>query len=275
MEKQIGPLEEPAGEWFVNRRAELDLFWQWATGIPHPGRRSFALVGLRRTGKTAILHKTFNRLFNEQERVLPVYVSFAQYINSPEPITAYQFAEEYFTGFVRSYLAFRYKLPDLQRYKADYEQLHQVAHAQADEQVIHWFELFQGAGRSPYAPAHSLMQWVIHFPKGHAWEHDLPTAMFVDEFQVLARVLDPDDGRVRNLTDSFQQASETRYAPMLVSGSSISMMVGDALGGLLSGRFQTWHLTPLSEEYAINMASGWAGSLGFLSRRKWRWPSLN
>ncbi len=57
-----GPLEEPAGEWFVNRKEELDLFWKWATGIPHPGRRSYALIGLRRTGKTAILHRLFNRL---------------------------------------------------------------------------------------------------------------------------------------------------------------------------------------------------------------------
>ncbi len=49
MDKQQGPLEEPAGAWFVNRRTELDLFWKWATGIPHLGGRSLALIGLRRT----------------------------------------------------------------------------------------------------------------------------------------------------------------------------------------------------------------------------------
>lgn len=67
---------------------------------------------------------------------------------------------------------------------------------------------------------------------------------------------------MRDLTDSFQHASETRYAPLLVSGSSISMMVGNALGGLLSGRFQTWHLHPLSEEYAIDMALRLGRQLG-------------
>jgi hypothetical protein len=98
------------------------------------------------------------------------------------------------------------------------------------------------------------MQWVINFPKGYARTHNMPTAMFVDEFQVLTRVLDPDDGRVRNLTDSFQHASETRYAPMLISGSSVSMMVGDALGGMLSGRFQIWRLKPLEQEFAVDLA---------------------
>ncbi|MEM7128300.1 MAG: hypothetical protein AAF702_18355 [Chloroflexota bacterium] len=89
--------------------------------------------------------------------------------------------------------------------------------------------------------------------KHKAWTHDMPTAMFVDEFQVLTRVLDLDDGRVRNLTDSFQHACETRHAPMLISGSSVSMLVGDALGGLLSGRFKVRRLEPLSQEHAIDM----------------------
>lgn len=86
--------------------------------FPHPGRNSYALIGLRRTGKTAILHKIFNRLFNEQDRVLPVYISFVQYLNQPKPINAFQFAEEYFAGYVRSYLAFRDGQPQLHRQKA-------------------------------------------------------------------------------------------------------------------------------------------------------------
>ncbi len=253
MEDQKGPLEEPAGEWFVNRKRELDLFWKWASGIPHPGRNSYALIGLRRTGKTAILHKIFNRLFNEQGRVLPVYISFVQYLNQPQPINAFQFAEEYFAGYIRSYLAFRYGQPQLHRQKARLEDLREFANQVSDELVA---ELFRSYDRDPInkrTAGHSLMQWVINFPKGYAWEHDMPTAIFVDEFQVLTRVYNPDDDQVRNLTDSFQHAIETRYAPMLVSGSSVSMMMDDAVGGLLSGRFKFNRLGPLSQEHAIDM----------------------
>ncbi|MEZ4866873.1 MAG: hypothetical protein R3C14_36465 [Caldilineaceae bacterium] len=180
MDRQRGPLEEPAGEWFVNRRAELDLFWQWATGIPHPGRRSFALVGLRRTGKTAILHKTFNRLFNEQERVLPVYVSFAAYLNRAESITAYEFAEEYFTGYIRSYLAFRYRQTQFYEEKPLLNELRVFAEEIADEIALRAFRSYDIGLATEPRPAHGLMQWVINFPKGYAQRYDLPTAMFVD-----------------------------------------------------------------------------------------------
>lgn len=277
MDEQQGPLEEPAGVWFVNRRAELDLFWQWATGIPHPGRRSFALIGLRRTGKTAILHKTFNRLFNEQTRVLPVYISFARYLQRVEPLDAYEFAKEYFVGLLRSYLAFRYRQPDLLDSNVQYEQLRAYAETVGDAIPLEWLHIYELelSSRQP-TRAHSIMQWAINLPKAAARKHNLPTAVIVDEFQVLTRVFNPDNQRYRNLTDSFQQASETRYAPLLISGSSVSMMVGDALGGMLSGRFQSKYIGPLTQEHAIDMALRLGKSKGLavtteLALALWEW----
>lgn len=250
MNKQQGPLEEPAGEWFVNRRTELDLFWRWATEIPERTKGSYALIGLRRTGKTAILHKLFNRLFYEQQRVTPVYISFAEYLSRPHPIDAYEFAAEYFTGLLRSYLAFHHQRPELHHRRATYQQLQQLAQELSDDLALEWFKIYEG---EKTVSAHNIMQWVINFPKGYAWDYDMPLAMIVDEFQVLTQVYNPDSQRMRNLTDSFQHASETRWAPMLVSGSSVSMMVGNALGGMLSGRFSPWYVEPLSQAHTVDM----------------------
>jgi|688.fasta_scaffold292425_2 hypothetical protein len=138
MNKQRGPLEAIGGDWFINRKEELDLFWQWATSVPERVHGSYALIGLRRTGKTAILHRLFNRLFHEQEKVIPVYYN-------------------------------------------------------------------------------------------------------------------PDTKRVRDMTDSFQEAAETHWAPPLVSGSAVSMMVDNALGSGLAGRFSPWRLAPLAQEFAYTM----------------------
>lgn len=255
MDHEQGPLEEPAGEWFVNRRQELDLFWEWATGIPHPGRNSYALVGLRRTGKTAILHKTFNRLFNEQERVLPIYISFAEYLHRVTPINAYEFAEEYFGSYIRSYLAFHYRQPHFHRDAIKLPELRHFARKISDDLVLKALQSYDLILSNDHGQVrgHNLMQWVINIPKGYARGYDLPTAMIIDEFQVLTRVYNPDNGLIRDLTDSFQHASETRYAPLLVSGSSVSMMVGQALGGLLSGRFRSRPLKPLSQEYTLDL----------------------
>lgn len=250
-----GPLEEPAGEWFVNRLRDLDSLWKWTSGIPQPGpRRSYALVGGRRTGKTAILHKLFNRLFHEQEQVMPIYVSFVQYLHRSEHITAFEFAEEYFSSYLRSYLAFRYDMPKLFASEVQLEYLRNVVNQQADELALEWLELYDITLSSRHMPGHNIMQWVINFPKGYALRHKMPTIIFIDEFQVLTRVYNSDEGLMRDLTDSFQRASEAQWAPLLVSGSSISMLQGQALGGLLSGRFTSFPVKQLESEYAVELA---------------------
>lgn len=77
-------------------------------------------------------------------------------------------------------------------------------------------------GTHSLTKAHSLMQWVINAPMGTARVHNtMIMAVIIDEFQVLTRVYNPDNDSIQNLTDSFQHASETRWAPMLISGSSV------------------------------------------------------
>lgn len=255
MTKEHGPLDEIGGEWFVNRNEELDRFWKWATGIPDRVHGSRALVGLRRTGKTAILNRLFNRLFYEQERVLPVYISFARYLKRPDPINSYEFAREFFSGFVRSYLAFRYREPELLKRQIEYEKLLPFVQEKNDLVALEWlqdYELVRN-GRDERTRAHGIMQFVINLPRGHAWSKLFPMVLLIDEFQVLTRVYNPDSNMIRDMTSSFQVASETHWAPLLVSGSSVSMMVQNALGGGLSGRFQTTRLGPLTQEYAYDM----------------------
>ncbi|MBV7338923.1 hypothetical protein KFU94_64030 [Chloroflexi bacterium TSY] len=85
MERRLNPLEDLVGDLFVNRDDELEQYWEWAMRVPSPANSSQALVGRRRTGKTAILVKLFNRLYHEQEQVLPVFISFARYLHWDRP----------------------------------------------------------------------------------------------------------------------------------------------------------------------------------------------
>ncbi len=41
-------------------------------------------------------------------------------------------------------------------------------------------------------------------------------------------------------------------------------MVDEALGGMLSGRFQSWHLGPLSQEFALDLSFRLAKRNGLL-----------
>ena len=219
--------------------------------MPHPGRNSYAFVGLRRTGKTAILHKLFNRLFHEQEAILPVYISFADYLYRKELITIYEFADEFFLGYMRSYLAFRYRKPEFIRWEFNPRSLFKEAQKVQDEFALKWIEHYQES--LPELSPYSLTRWLINFPMGAARIMNMPTALIIDEFQILTKVYNPKNGRINALTDRFQKASETKWAPLLVSGSAVSLLVEDALGGMLSGRFKTHILKPLSRTHTHDL----------------------
>jgi hypothetical protein len=248
MAKRIDPLEDLVGELFVNRDEELTMYWEWATRVPTPVANSFALVGRRRTGKTAIMRKVFNRLFHEQERVLPVYISFSRYLERVEPISSYEFAQVYFTGYIGCYLAFRHREPMLLRDHYDFNQLREFANRVDDKLALELYHAYDLSlqGHIP----HGLVQWVINFPHGIAATRDMPTAIMIDEFQVLTKVYDPRQNIHHDITDSFQDAADTRWAPLLVSGSAIHLLFEQALGGLVAGRFVTHFLQPLTHRHA-------------------------
>lgn len=251
-ERRIDPLVNSVpDELFVNREDELALFTNWANSIPRLPLNSFALVGRRRTGKTAILKKVYNWLFHEQERILPVYISFDGYLSRQEPISSYQFAEEYFSGYIRSYLAFTYRKPLLMRPQFNLPDLQAFAHSVQDEYVLRLFSQYEIL--LPRHIPHSLVKWVINFPWGVADIRDTPTAILVDEFQVLTKVYDPQQKIHQDYTDNFQQAAEARWAPLLVSGSAVSLLTDHALGGMLNGRFKYKYIQPLSRSYSHDL----------------------
>jgi len=254
----IKPLAEPATNWFVNRTWELKHFWKWANGIPNARPlRSYAMTGARRIGKTAIIHRLFNRLFNEQTKVMPIYISFAPYMNRQDPINAFEFARDFFKGYLQSYLAFQYRMPELLHQERELDDLMLLAEELDDEIILkrigYYKSGFKAAKKHALASLRGFMHQQIAVPGSLARLERIPTVVFIDEFQILTQVLHPDFNRIIDLTNAFQHAAESRWAPLLVSGSSLTMMVHQALGGMVAGRFRRWHLKPLKQSHAMEM----------------------
>ncbi len=253
-EYRLDPIEDLVGDLFVDRHDELRMCREWVERIPRWHLNSFAFVGRRRTGKTAILVKFFNELFHTQDRVIPVFISFARYLGRREAISYYDFAREYFGGYMRSYLAFRHRKPRLFGDDFDLSRLRRFARQVNDEYAIDLYDHYEGIlAEKDISAAHGLAQWVINFPMGYARMENMPTAIIIDEFQVLTDVYDPRQDLHHDLTDSFQRASETHWAPLLVSGSAVTLLMEEALGGLLSGRIVAHHLGPLAREHTHDL----------------------
>ncbi|MCP4347306.1 MAG: ATP-binding protein [Desulfobacterales bacterium] len=254
MDEHIEPIEDLVGDLFVDRHKELEICWKWVHDIPLRHLNSFAFVGRRRTGKTAILVKFFNKLFWEQDRVIPVFISFARYLDRREAITYYDFAREYFLGYMKSYLAFWYKEPTLMGRDYEYNSLRSFVRQAGNWYANDLFEQYEGLlADNTIVAAHALAQWVINFPMAKARIRKMPTAIIIDEFQILTDAYDPKQNVHHDLTDSFQQASETKWAPLLISGSAVTLLIEEALSGLLAGRVDSWHLDPLSREYTHDL----------------------
>jgi hypothetical protein len=255
MQQRLDPLEDLTGDLFVDRDKELNEFWQWAMRMPSPlPHDSHALIGRRRTGKTSILVKLFNRLYHEQDRVLPVFVSFAEYLKRPEPPIAWrEFAEEYFIAYLRSYLAFRHREPTLLHGLPNWDLVHtfsaQVQDPFADDLFTTYFRL----STSPFDSVKGLAGWAISLPSAQARVRNLPTVVLIDEFQVLATAYNEERQMLWGITSLFQNAVETHWAPLLVSGSAVSTLVHEALGGALSGRFSYHFIEPLPHEHAYDL----------------------
>ncbi|MEM7535594.1 MAG: ATP-binding protein, partial [Chloroflexota bacterium] len=239
-------LEDQVGEFFVNREGDLSYFWRWASTIPDFPLNSQALIGRRRTGKTAILSKLFNMLFREQKKVMPVYVTFAAYLDGARTLTTNDFADMYLSKYISCFLAFRHDRPELIRQNLNMDELRPIA-AEVDDEILNrLFERYDINIKSHLSQ--NLVRFAIDTPRTVAWDKEIRTVMIVDEFQVLLKVYDPKQDLMLDLTNGFQWAVDTRWAPMLVSGSSISLLVGNALGGMLSGRFNYNHLKPLDKD---------------------------
>ena len=105
-------LSRLSDEDFAGREIELARVQALARTGPQAdtldSRSNALLLGASRVGKTAILRKCFDRLFNEGGAALPFYYAFRRSCLDPE-----QFARDYLSQFLAQFVAFRRNDPNL------------------------------------------------------------------------------------------------------------------------------------------------------------------
>ncbi|HIE02543.1 MAG TPA: hypothetical protein EYP59_20035 [Thiotrichaceae bacterium] len=71
----IYALEERIGDpnLFCGRKQTMGLLMNWANAIPEKIAKSRVLLGRRKCGKTAIMQRLFNILWNQNGQIVPFY----------------------------------------------------------------------------------------------------------------------------------------------------------------------------------------------------------
>jgi len=258
LETKIWPVEEMVHEdEFTDRVELLRELDQWVKAIGRMGATSTALIAPRRIGKTVLLDRLVNTVFFKPEyQVAPFYLKMTR-----EKRTLREFLLEYATTFFRQYLAyceqdaalFNDKEKTLKKLLT-YQTTHKAS-IMAQEYIQSFLERYE-----EYDHEDALIHWdaFICVPERLGSHSGTRVAVIIDEFQDMKfyiynmspELMDSKDrlngfGAI-NLPATYDRQSQSRKAPMLVSGSAVTLIFRTVMGGPLGGRFDFMYIKPLS-----------------------------
>jgi len=261
LEEKITPVDEMMPyEEFTDRvelLRELDL---WIKDISRMASSSTSIISPRRLGKTSLLDRLVNTVFLNDYNVAVFYYKMRR-----EEITLRQFLLDYATMFFRQYIAYCVKDPAMYG-NADYD-LAALLEVESDHKAVllakdsikAFLKRYNG---NTYEDTRNHWDAFITVPERLASYSGTRVAIIIDEFQDmkfyvydssdtwLKEWMDKNKGKPSysavDLTATFDRLSQSRKAPMLVSGSAVTLVFRTVMGGPLGGRFGFKYLKPLS-----------------------------
>ncbi|MDM8551602.1 hypothetical protein QUF72_16060 [Desulfobacterales bacterium HSG2] len=262
-DEKILPVEEMvAYEEFTDRVEILRELDTWVKNIQRMAAPSTAIISPRRMGKTVLLDRLVNTVFFKPDyRVAPFYFRMKR-----KETTLKEFLLEYATTFFRQYIAYCNQDPLLYGNRTispeqllDYPSGHEAV--SLAKQFIEDF-LTAYYHKRPFDDTMNQWDGFICVPERLASYSGVRVAVIIDEFQdmkfyvhdveknslkqiIKERREDP-DLRGTNLPATYDRQAQSRKAPMLVSGSAVTMIFTTVMGGALGGRFDFTYLKPLS-----------------------------
>ncbi|MDM8523148.1 hypothetical protein QUF80_07240 [Desulfococcaceae bacterium HSG8] len=234
---------------FTGRKNELAYFLNWIDRIKREISMSTAILSRRKTGKTALLQRLYNIIFNENDRVIPFYFEIRE---TDQWII--EFGTEFLLTFICQYLAFKTRKYEYLSYsKNDFARVSEAVKA---EKLGYLADLIRDA-RVAIKDDHPGSLWNIarKAPRMAAQYYDDRIVQIIDEFQFINRFIFRDKAcknRIGNLAGSYLGTAEYKNAPLLVAGRWVGWLSQD-LHRMLPGRFQFHYLENIPEYEAFEM----------------------
>jgi hypothetical protein len=218
----IYALEERIGDpsLFCGRNQEMELLLNWVGRIKTKRAKSKALLGRRKSGKSAIMERLFNILWNRNDRIVPFYFEIED-----KNICLLEFASDYLKTLLTHYLSFLTRTPLSSLEIWEWKDLEAISKKINNNSIPKRIELFQDyfqqereeqaihiAVKTPY--------WLYGKDKHHF-------VIMLDEIQYMTQYIYYDRAfniKAYNLPGIYHGPVEHRVCPMLVSGSYIGWM---------------------------------------------------
>jgi hypothetical protein len=245
-------LEERIGEpeYFTGRNEELVYFLDWINGIKRKRSKSTAILARRKMGKTALMERLFNITFYKNDGVIPFYYEIKE-----QKMKMVNFCVDFFMTFIYQYIAFKTRKPEYLTSieKNNYEVLKKIINKEGLDFLSGLIDTVEKLAKKDNADL--LWETVRLAPHNIAINRNEFIVQMMDEFQFINAFIYRDN-KFAILEDTmaggYLSTSESKVAPLLVSGSWVGWLVS-LIQEMLPTRFWYHYLGNMPEEEAIEM----------------------
>ncbi|MCP4105508.1 MAG: hypothetical protein GY749_08225, partial [Desulfobacteraceae bacterium] len=237
------PLSESIGDpdLLVGREKEFGLLDRWLERIPKRLGKSRVILARKKSGKTALVQRIFNRLWSENGAVIPFYFSI------PEVKTWYpELAVRYYRAFASQYISFLERDESLVKNLLTLEKIKEYG----EKKTISVFADDVDAILQFEQKEYYYLMWETAYsaPSRFASLFDRRILVIIDEFQNITQYIYHDRERKgkpdETLAGSFHEVVESKIAPMLVTGSYVGWLVTVINKYLEAGRLKRHFINP-------------------------------
>lgn len=237
------PLPERIGnpDLLVGRAKEFGLLNKWLDKIPQRLSKSRVILARRKSGKTAIVQRIFNRLWSANGLIVPFYFSISETKKwLPE------FAFEYYRTFASQYISFIERDPTPIDRPYTLTQIHEYGQNQQIDLFVHDIDSMTADMETRF---YGLV-WKTAYtaPERFANLHNRRIVVMIDEFQNITQYIYRDEACEKKpdktLAGSFHDVVESKIAPMLVTGSYVGWLTEVIDQYLEAGRLRRQYMNP-------------------------------
>ncbi|MDM8538023.1 hypothetical protein QUF70_14805 [Desulfobacterales bacterium HSG17] len=252
------PLSERIGdpELLVGREKEFALFNKWLKGIPKRISKSRVILARRKSGKTALVQRIFNNLWSANKEVIPFYYNF------PEKNIWYpNMAIEYYRTFASHYISFLERDETLVKNPLQLKEIRDYGLTKSIKPFVSDVDsLLEDEKKGNYD-----LMWhtASAAPHRFAGVFDKRILVILDELQNISAYVFRDQECTnidKTLAGIWHEYSESKIAPMLVTGSYVGWMLELISTYFEGGRLKITKFSPyLAYEEGIQAVYRYAG----------------
>ena len=244
------PLVERIGNsrLLVERAQEFNKYHKWIRGIPKRLSKSLAILARKKSGKTAFVQRLFNQIWSANGAVIPFYMEIP-----PKKLWYPELAVKYYRTFASQYISFKTRDPKPVRTIMELSEIRAFGAANGIDLLVKDVdglreEREQGAFDGMWERAYTA-------PHRFAGLYNQFILVIIDEFQNLAHYIYTDQSKTihdHTIPGSYHEHSESKIAPMLVTGSAVGGLIKILEEQLEAGRLsKRWWPTYLDEPEAL------------------------